>query len=191
MDGLAFGASAALIWIMTNLDNLAALVVLVLTLGAGQATGAFLLAQGAVLSGIVATALGVGLVPGWSGYLGVIPVGLGSYALWRQFRAPDPDTSDMVGRKSSLLAAVALFISMSVDSFAVVVPFLADALPSYQKAGVAGAICAILILAGLGAASARLTPLLGDWARSLERIAPIVMIAAGLYVLANTATDLI
>ncbi len=176
---------------MTNLDNLAALIALVLVVGAGRGVLAFAIAQSLVLIAAMATAMGVGMMPGWTGYLGVIPIGLGAYALWHQMRRPDQDDLPQMGRKSSVLATALLFLTMSTDSFAVLTPFLADAQPGYRIAGLVGAAFAAAGLAMLGFAGAHAAAALGSWTHRLERVAPIVMILAGLYVLANTTTDLI
>lgn len=176
---------------MTNLDNLAVLIALVLIIGENRGVLAFAIAQTLILFAAMATALGVGMMPGWTGYLGVTPIGLGCYALWQQVRRATQGNRPEMGQKSSVLAATVLFLTMSTDSFAVLTPFLADAQPGYRIAGLFGAALASGGLAILGFTSSRARTALGRWTHRLTRVAPVVMIIAGFYVLANTVTDLI
>lgn len=191
MEALLFGASAAILVVATNLDNFAALLALALAIGAGRAVAAFALAQYAILALATATALGAGLAPNWTGYLGIVPILLGSYALWQQFRSDGKAPRDLLGQNSSVLAATMLFLSMSMDSFAALTPYFADAKPGFRVVGVVGAAVAIATMSVVGLIGSRATEALTGWAERLERIAPVVMILAGLYVLANTPSDLI
>ncbi len=182
MSLLLFGLSAALALLMTNLDNLALMVALLARLPARKVAGAYALALGAVLGLALVVAEGAEAFPRYVGYLGVVPILLGLRELLRR-RGETPAAAE---RASTFVALVLTFLSVSTDSLSVLAPLLADAAPVYRLAGLYGAIAAggALVLAGLGASglSARLGAM-------LERLAPFVMIAVGIYVLLNTATD--
>ena len=83
MDHLTFAVSAALAQVLTNLDNLAVLLALLLSLGPVRAVGGFVIAQAVVLVAAMGLAIGADqALSGWVGYLGVVPIALGLHALW-------------------------------------------------------------------------------------------------------------
>lgn len=182
MSVLLYGLSAALALVMTNLDNLALMVALLARLPARKVAGAYALALGIILILALLVAEGAQAFPRYVGYLGVVPILLGLRELLRR-HGEAPATAE---RASTFVALVLTFLSVSTDSLSVLAPLLADAAPGYRFAGLYGAVAAgsALVLAGLGASglSARLGAM-------LERLAPFVMIAVGIYVLLNTATD--
>lgn len=82
MDHLAFAVSTALAQVLTNLDNLAVLLALLLALGPMRAVGGFVIAQCMVLAAALVLAIGADqALAGWVGYLGVVPIALGLHAL--------------------------------------------------------------------------------------------------------------
>jgi hypothetical protein len=85
VDHLTFAVSAALAQVLTNLDNLAVLLALLLTLGRARAVGGFVIAQAVVLAAAMGLAIGADqALSGWVGYLGIVPIALGLHALWQQ-----------------------------------------------------------------------------------------------------------
>jgi hypothetical protein len=58
VDHLTFAVSAALAQVLTNLDNLAVLLALMLTLGRARAVGGFVIAQAVVLAAAMGLAIG-------------------------------------------------------------------------------------------------------------------------------------
>ncbi len=192
LEHLAFGASAFTAQVLTNLDNLAALVALMMVSGPRRAVTGFLLAQVLIILAALLLALGVDdVVPHWAGYLGVIPLGLGLLGVHRQFRGSDGGADPSVSSGASVLVTMLLFVSLSMDTFAVLAPLLADSTQSFRIAGVIGASAAAVTLTALGLFGAR-TPLMsGGLARRLETLVPYVMICAGLYILSNSWTDAI
>ncbi|MCU9837581.1 hypothetical protein OEZ49_07370 [Ruegeria sp. WL0004] len=188
---LGFAASAALAQILTNLDNLALLLALVVATGPRIAVGGYLLAQAVVLSAALAVALGLGGLPlYWIGYLGLVPLALGLRGIAAQWRGQG-EAEQQVPMRRGLMATAVLFLSLSLDSFAVLTPLLADSAPAYRWAGLTGASGAALALGMGGFAAGSLRQGLGRWAARLEALAPWVMLGAGLYVLSNTGTDLV
>lgn len=192
LDHVVFAASAFMAQILTNLDNLAALVALMMVSGPRRTVAGFLLAQIMVITAALLLALGVDdVVPHWAGYLGVIPLSLGVVGVYRQFRGSQSDEAPRLSSGASTLVTMMLFISLSMDTFAVLAPLLADSAPSYRLAGVIGAVSAALVLTVLGLFGGRAPIMTGGLARRLEALVPYVMICAGLYILSNSWTDAI
>ncbi|SLN70861.1 cadmium resistance transporter [Ruegeria meonggei] len=190
LDLAVFGLSAFMAQVLTNLDNLAALLALMLVSGAKRSVFGFLLAQLIVICAAMLVALGVDdVVPHWAGYLGVIPLSLGIFALIRQRRGSDIQADPHLETGASIVVVTLLFISLSMDTFAVLAPLLADSAPGYRTAGVAGAVLAALSLATLALLGAKSPLMTGTLARRLETLVPYVMICAGLYILSNSWTD--
>ncbi|NDW43492.1 hypothetical protein [Ruegeria sp. PrR005] len=188
---LGFAASAALAQILTNLDNLALLLALVVATGSRAAVGGYLLAQAVVLAAAHAVALGAGGLPlDWIGFLGLVPLALGLRGIAAQLRGQGGSEQPVPARRG-LVATALLFLSLSFDSFSVLAPLLADSAPAFRWAGLAGAAFAALILGMGGLAAGGLRRGLGRWAARLEALAPWVMLGAGLYVLSNSGTDLV
>lgn len=192
LDHVIFAASAFAAQILTNLDNLAALVALMMVSGPRRAIAGFLCAQIIVITIAFLLALGVDdVVPHWAGYLGLIPLGLGIIGILRQFRGEETQQAARVSAGASTLVTMLLFVSLSMDTFAVLAPLLADSTPSYRFAGVAGAVVAALTLSALALLGARAPIMTGGLAQRLEALVPYVMICAGIYILSNSWTDAI
>ncbi len=192
VDHVVFALSAFLAQVLTNLDNLAALIALMLVSGPVRSVLGFLLAQIIIIGASVAVALGVDdIVPQWAGYLGLIPLSLGIVGAIRRFRDKDGGVTARISSSTSILVTTLIFISLSMDTFAVLAPLLADSAPSFRLAGAVGASLAALALATLALLSTRTPFMTGRVARRLEGLVPYVMIGAGLYILSNTWTDAI
>ncbi|SMP23789.1 cadmium resistance transporter [Shimia sagamensis] len=190
IDEFGIALSAVTAHVATNLDNLAIMVGLILTVGQLRTLSGYLIAQGMMLSAayFVSAGLETGL-PHQVGYLGFIPIGLGLYALVGRYLGADSTAAEQVS-KSHVLAIIALFLSVSFDSFAVFTPLLADSGPSYTAPILFGAGLSVVGLAVGGAALASMAPAKVSRLERLEWLAPYVMIAIGLYVVINTGTDI-
>ena len=78
MDHLTFAVSAALAQVLTNLDNLAVLLALLLSLGPVRAVGGYVIAQAVVLVAAMGLAIGADqALSGWVGISGWCPLGWG------------------------------------------------------------------------------------------------------------------
>nr|WP_263618889.1 cadmium resistance transporter [Ruegeria profundi] len=178
--------------ILTNLDNLAALLALSLVAGAKRSVFGFLLAQVIIICSALMLAFGVAdVVPRGAGYLGLIPLGLGVLTLIRKRRGTDDDANPKLQNGASILVTTLLFLSLSVDTFAILAPLLADSAPNYRTAGVAGAGLAACCLALIALLGSKVPFMSGSVANRLESLVPYVMICAGLYILSNSWTDAI
>lgn len=189
MDAVSFGISAALAHLLTNIDNLAIMAGLILSSGRTRVIGAYLMAQAIVLG--VALRLGESLgeqLPNYTGLLGFIPVLIGIGALWRRIRLHE-EAEAATRSQMGLWAAVALFLSVSVDSFAIFAPVMAESDALYRAAAMSGAVVSALGLAVVALVVGRMTSGVLSRVVRLDTFAPYVMIAVGFYVLMNTGTD--
>lgn len=192
LDELAFALSAAMAQTATNLDNFAVLLALLLTVGKGRAVAGYALSQALMLAAAMAVALGTdqAMPGGLSGYLGFVPLALGLRGALRMLLRTPGDAAPRLSSKSRVFGTTALFLALSFDSFAVMAPLLADSAPGYRLWALAGAVLAVALLAGAALTAAGAASAAGKWAARLERTGPFVMIAAGIYVLMNSGTDL-
>jgi cadmium resistance protein CadD (predicted permease) len=189
-------AVAAAAYASTNLDNLLVLVALLAAPGlerrsvmAGHAAGII-----AVSGGIAALALLPEFAdPRHVGLLGLIPLTMGSYRLFALFRGrglPDGGLPQQP-QGSGFGQAFSLHVSGSADTLAVFGPLLVDSTAAAQPAmGLTFlASAAVMALAGLAIAGRR--PVAAALSRGGAWTAPVIMILVGLYVLADTADDLL
>ena len=190
LDYIVFGLSAFMAQVLTNLDNLAALLALMLVSGAKRSVFGFLLAQIIIITASLLVALGVDdVVPQWAGYLGVIPLGLGVLALIRRNKSTGGTADPRLETSGSVIVVTLLFLSLSMDTFAVLAPLLADSAPGFRTAGIVGAALAAASLATVAMFGSKAPFMSGALASRLEKLVPFVMICAGLYILSNTWTD--
>jgi cadmium resistance protein CadD (predicted permease) len=141
----------------------------------------------------VGVALGDWLDPGAVGYLGVIPIGLGLYTLQRR----GSDTAVAIpgyavagaGAMRLGMGSFALMLGNSGDSLALLVPLLAESSRQFLPAVLASWVMMALLFAGLAlyiGGNERLAKRIDDRG---SLVIPWVMVAVGLYILLDTATD--
>ncbi|WP_209596198.1 cadmium resistance transporter [Ruegeria sp. HKCCSP351] len=188
LDHALFAASAGIAMISTNLDNLAVLLGLILVIEQRRAIIGFAVAQTIVLTLAMTVALGVDQsgAPFWIGFLGLVPLVFGLRGIWRQFVGSNSEETEAKGAVTSV---VTLFLSLSIDSFAVMTPLLADSAPSYRVAALIGAALAASVLVFIAAWGAPRAKSLGPRVARMDRIAPYIMVCVGLYILFNSPTD--
>jgi cadmium resistance protein CadD (predicted permease) len=184
-------------FVATNLDNL---VLLVVMLGADAQNRA------AVILGFLASAicvlclsaigavLGANLDPGLIGYMGLAPLTMGVYLLYKLLRGDKPDhpstaDSNTGGQASGLLGSFLLMFSNSGDSVAIFFPLLAES----GRDALLWIVSAFLLCALLWSALAWRIADQPRIARQIEKVGeklvPWIMIGAGLYILLDTGTD--
>jgi len=177
----------------TNMDNLTLVVSWMLagkTSAAGLASG-YALASLAVLVIAILLGLSSSVIPvKLIGLLGVIPAGLGIYSLIGQFRGAGEATAAHSG-SSAALAIAATLTANSVDSIIIFAPMLADTRASIDPfiavafLGAAGAWYWLARVASHHVARLKTVTKAAGW------IAPLIMIYVGVYILMNTATDVV
>lgn len=188
---LAAGTFAA-----TNVDNLVLLVAWMLSgrvprhhIFMGYAVGMALL---------LAVTIGLGfssnLMPvQYLGYLGIIPVLLGVKMLFDLRRKNNVGLDDLQAPspKSSIVEIASTQLANGVDTILVFSPLLADSSGDIDYVIVSSFTVMVAMwfgvawLLALHASRLKYVTLAGQW------IAPVVMILVGIYILDNTATDLV
>lgn len=152
-----------------------------------QTSLGFVIAQAAViLAAFAAGALASGLPVQHVGWLGLAPIALGLYQLRHEF-------SDAAGssptRAHSPLGAAVVFVALSADTLVLLAAFFADSRQAFDHLVVIGAVLAVCVLLACGTVLSRSLGVREGAMRRLHRLTPLVMIAAGLYILMDTGTD--
>ena len=184
-------------FIATNMDNLLILVVLL---------GANARRRSAVLLGFICScitvicvaALGVAvgsmLGAGLIGYLGVIPLTLGCYMLYKSWTGQHADDNALDtpsnGTEPKIwLSTFVLMLSNSGDSIAVFLPLLAES----SRGAILVIVCSYLAMAVLWGGLSYLISGQRELAQRIEhraeKVVPWIMIGVGVYILMDTATD--
>ena len=181
----------------TNLDNLVLLVVL---LGA-EAQNRFAVLLGFVVAAIgilciaaVGAAIGTNLDPGLIGYMGIIPLLLGAYLLFKLLRgdraASERETAGAgTGGSMGLLGTTLLMLSNSGDSLAIFFPLLAESDRDSLLMEVSAFLVMVLLWAALAWKIAAQPALARRIEQLGEKLVPFIMMAAGIYILMDTGTD--
>ena len=187
---LVLGSFAA-----TNLDNL---LILVLLLGGAPTRRAWVL-LGFLASAIclvslaaIGVALGAWLDPGLVGYLGLAPLSLGFYALYRQYRGRAEEVTSPQqagGEYSTGLASFTLMLGNSGDSLAVFLPLLAESSRESLLLIIVCYLLAALLWTGLSVFVASRETLAQRIERHGTKLVPWILILVGIYILLDTATD--
>jgi cadmium resistance protein CadD (predicted permease) len=189
LEHLTFALSAGLAQVLTNLDNLTVLFAMLLSVGAFRAIAGYVTAQVVVMIAAFGIAVGVSdMFTVDTGFLGLIPIGLGLYAIWQRYKAPAEVQS--IAPASYVMASL-MFLAMSFDTFAVMAPLLIDSVAPFRVAAVGGASVAIVLTAILAVVMSRMAGRAGKLAAKAEALGPIAMIIAGIYVLFDSGTDLL
>jgi len=185
-------------FVVTNMDNL---VILVVLLGANAKR------RYAVLLGFFAATIAVifisaiGIVIGsflggkLIGYLGFAPLLIGCHMLYCTYRgrareARQIEPNDAVGMNSRVwLSTFLLLLGNSGDSLAVFLPLLADSGLRAPLFFIACYLSMSLLCAGLSLLIAGRLSLAEYIEKRAGTVLPWFMIAMGLYILSNSATD--
>ncbi|WP_170463766.1 hypothetical protein [Ruegeria arenilitoris] len=190
LEHILFAISAAIVTVSTNLDNLVVLFGLIMVIQTRRAVVGFAVAQTIILALalIIATGLDQSRFLDWVGYLGFIPLSLGLYGIWQQAKGSDVRRHTNSGATPSVIA---LFLSLSMDTLAAMTPLFADSAPAFRVTALIGAGCALTALILIASWGAPRAQVLGPRFARLDRIAPYIMVAVGLYILVNSPTDVL
>lgn len=128
------------------------------------------------------------------GLLGVVPLTIGVYWLYGLlFRRGGPASVVEAHNKGRVVVAATVMslIGNSVDTLLTMTVMFADSRQDLDILVLVGALVAATLLAMLARVAVS-NPALGPFVeRHSQRFAPFVMIGIGVYVLANTATDIL
>ena len=195
-DALTIITVAFTAYLATNVDNLVILIALYsrfrgravfVTIGQlittiGVIVAAWLLGEAAALAPVE-----------YVGLLGLVPLTIGLYWAWGLFRGTAAAETTEPPLRSGLVvvAAASSLLGNSVDTLITMAVVIADSKSDVDGLVLSAAIAGALMLS----AAARFavdSPSVGPIVeRYSARVAPFIMIAVGLYVLANTSTDLL
>jgi cadmium resistance protein CadD (predicted permease) len=183
----------AVSFVATNIDNLALLVgwlvskqVAVSRIFAGYMTGMFFLLSLSIIISFVSFVLPLSYL----GFFGIIPVLLGFIMLLGLIRGGE-ESDHQPGVKGALVAIALTQVANGVDTVLVFAPLLVDSRTEIDYTIAATFLVVAVLwfwfaqLLCYHASRLEVITKIGRW------IAPVVMIAVGLYILDNTATDMI
>ena len=177
----------------TNVDNLAILVSWMLagkTSFAGIARG-YAMATVAVLLISIILGWSSNVIPiGLIGYLGVFPIGLGIYTMIGQFCWFPPRNCADVGNGAALGIATTLTAN-SADSIIIFSPMIADSQTIIDLYIVSAFVVVAAAWFWMAKVASQRAAKLDAVTRVAGWIAPFIMIYVGIYILMNTATDVI
>lgn len=183
--------SVGLAYVLTSIDGLILFATLVPAAGLRRAVVSYLIAHTFIVGAAFAVGRAAAFIPADKiGYLGLIPIALGLQAIWRDWKSRKDGVPD-VSAPLTFMGATIAFATLSFDSMAILVAFLAESPLYIDYRIITGAVGAILLAPPLGWLVAKSVQGSERLARSLERLGPFIMIAAGIYVLLDTSTDLL
>lgn len=200
MDGVEVWGLLLLVagsFVATNLDNL---VILVLLLGANRGNrlpvimGFVCSACSALLIASAGVMIGIGTHPERLGYLGLIPLGLGLFLLFKPVRArgasaASEDYSVKAGTSGGWLGSYLLLASNSGDSIALFLPLLAESHNQALLVIVGGFLFMTVLWATLAWHISGQTQFARRMEKVGEKLVPWIMMAVGIYILLDTGTD--
>jgi len=184
-------------FVATNLDNLLLLVVLLGT-NAKRRSAVLLGYVCSAIAVIFASALGVavGSMVGADmiGYLGIVPLLLGCYMLYKSWTGSqvEYEETDLLSNGTEpgiWLSTFFLLFSNSGDSVAVFLPLMAESGRSAILIIVCSYLAMALLWAGLSYTISGQRALALRIEQRAEKIVPWIMIGVGIYILTDTATD--
>jgi cadmium resistance protein CadD (predicted permease) len=183
-------------YLATNMDNFAILTALFATYRGDKLSvlAGHLLAVGVTLfvAGLIGEAANAISVQ-YLGYLGIVPIAMGLFWVYRWFypkSAEDTQASPVTGG-AAVLATFLSLLSNSTDTLLTQAIVFADTAARLDWL-VAVSVFAIATLLAAAASYAIRNPRFGPVIEHYAiRIAPFIMIAVGVYVFANTATDVV
>lgn len=193
MSELTIIALVAGSYAATNMDNLTILVSWMLAgrIPFAGIAGGYAMATVAVLVVSIALGFSSNVIPvEHIGYLGVFPIGLGVYSLVGQIRGGSRPADADPGNGAALGIAVTLTAN-SADSIIIFSPMLAD---STTVVDLYIASVFVIVAAAwfwMAKVASRHAAKLDAVTRAAAWIAPFIMIYAGIYILMDTATDVI
>lgn len=184
-------AISAAAFVSTNLDNLlmlAALLAISPRRPASVLAGYMFAVVLVVVTALLIATVGDLIDTRYVGLLGLIPIGLGLRGLLALLRDHSKRSTERQADVGFWRTA-ALILPISGDSLAVYVPLLADTAHGLDAVVTATLLVSALVLAGTASLLVSRPVLSSRLGWLGERLMPWLMIGVGIYVLADTPTD--
>jgi cadmium resistance protein CadD (predicted permease) len=189
-DVLLLASVAGLGFAATNVDSLLLLISLLAGEGARRA---ILVGYGLSVVSVLAVAwfaaqIGDWLPPRAVDWLGLVPLGMGAYALVGLWRNEDSGQEKTLAA-TSIPAVALLMLSTSGDNFGVLIPLFAETPRPLDPAIALAVLASSLVWCGLAlllSSSPALRRLFIRWG---PRAVPLILIFTGIYILMDSATD--
>jgi len=177
----------------TNMDNLTILVSWMLAgkisfagIASGYAMATIAVLVSSTILGLSSNVIPVELI----GYLGVFPIGLGIYSLIGQIRGGSRQADANTGNAAALGVAATL-TGNSADSIIIFSPMLADSKGIVDLYIVSAFVVVAAAWFWMAKVASQRVAKLDAVTNVAGWIAPIIMIYVGIYILMNTATDVV
>jgi len=179
-------------FVSTNVDNLFLLVGLLAATPdrPWRVHAGFVAAIAAiVVAGILAAQLADFLPLHLTGWLGVVPIGLGLFGVFRLVREGESAVESVAATATGIVPVALITLANAGDSFSVFLPLFADTADGFLPAAAITVIVASLLWCALATWMLSHAAFGARLQREAPRILPFLMIAVGIYVLLNTGTD--
>lgn len=180
-------------FVSTNLDNL--FLLMAMMKGSSLGARAVVLGYGSAMAlvlavGTLGSYAGDLVADAWLRYLGLIPLAMGVWRLWDLRRGVDPNAKESAPSQAGGAASVfGVMLANSGDSLGVFTSLMSET----SELLVLVIFATALAMSGLWVAAARWLvehPALAPHLRRLDRyLVPILLLAIGIYILSDTATD--
>jgi len=177
----------------TNMDNLTILVSWMLAgkisfagIASGYAMATIAVLVSSTILGLSSNVIPVELI----GYLGVFPIGLGIYSLIGQIRGGSRQADVNTGNAAALGVAATL-TGNSADSIIIFSPMLADSKGIVDLYIVSAFVVVAAAWFWMAKVASQRVAKLDAVTNVAGWIAPLIMIYVGIYILMNTATDVV
>jgi len=177
----------------TNMDNLTILVSWMLAgkisfagIASGYAMATIAVLVSSTILGLSSNVIPVELI----GYLGVFPIGLGIYSLIGQIRGGSRQADANTGNAAALGVAATL-TGNSADSIIIFSPMLADSKGIVDLYIVSAFVVVAAAWFWMAKVASQRVAKLDAVTNVAGWIAPLIMIYVGIYILMNTATDVV
>ncbi len=193
MSELTIIALVAGSYAATNMDNLTILVSWMLAgkisfagIASGYAMATIAVLVSSTILGLSSNVIPVELI----GYLGVFPIGLGIYSLIGQIRGGSRQADANTGNAAALGVAATL-TGNSADPIIIFSPMLADSKGIVDLYIVSAFVVVAAAWFWMAKVASQRVAKLDAVTNVAGWIAPLIMIYVGIYILMNTATDVV
>ena len=188
-------AITAVAFAATSLDNLGLLIGLYAdeTFRPRDVLAGYMTAAVAVTAAAYGVSTGVELArPQYMGYLGFVPIALGLYRAVDLLRSsPSGSTSSLQRVRRGVAPVLLLMLVQSGDSFAVFVAVFADTQEHLEIPILLTVAACVALICAFAYWLARHSALAGVLQRGMRWVLPVLLIAIGIFILADTPTDVV